>query len=195
MSVDRWKNSMLFEDYRHEYFDSKVGDINAWDDVQKFIANDIHRKSRKGITLVGPPGTGKTLMAHEIARAVIANPVKLRAVKFSKYMDNIGELITLAQLGHAEEWLELNTKQKYYEEVKWLLLDDVGTEHQTDSGWALAKLSNLLRERGNACRPTIITTNVLPEDWQDMYGPSTGSYFYQIGQVVRVYSEDERRRM
>lgn len=196
MSVDRWKNSTLFEDYRYEYFDPMNGDEEAWKEVQDFIATGIHRSSRKGITLSGPPGTGKTLMAHEIARSVIANPVKMRAVKFSVYMRNFSDLMTLEKTlpDGKDEWHELFQKQRYYEEVKWLLLDDVGTEHHTNSDWARSKLSDLLRERGNACRPTIITTNVLPEEFADEYSPSTGSYFYQIGKVIRVLSADERRQ-
>ena len=46
-----------------------------------------------------------------------------------------------------------------------LVLDDVGKEHSSKSGWSASVLDQVLRYRHNEGRPTIITTNLALPKW------------------------------
>lgn len=82
-----------------------------------------------------------------------------------------------------EDWLN----------VRMLVLDDLskksGTRHDNDS------FDELLRSRYDKGLPTIVTSNIMREDWGDAYGDqSVGSFALEAFSRVRIMNKDLRKR-
>jgi len=60
--------------------------------------------------------------------------------------------------------------------IRVLVLDDVGKEHASLSGWQKSMLHHVLRTRYNNGLPTIVTTNVELTNWSGLYGDATESF-------------------
>jgi superfamily II DNA/RNA helicase len=94
-----------------------------------------------------------------------------------------GRLIDMIKQGH----LDLSA-------IKVLVLDDIGKEYRTASGWAENTFDALLRARFNAGLPTIVTTNVPIKDWGDTYGQPMGSFVKEAFMPIVVESAEGDRR-
>jgi DNA replication protein DnaC len=64
-------------------------------------------------------------------------------------------------------------------------LDDVGKEHKTASGFAQDEFDQLLRNRHDRGRPTVITTNGDVEKW-DIYHESMPAFVKDVFDIVAV---------
>jgi DNA replication protein DnaC len=75
------------------------------------------------------------------------------------------------------------------------ILDDLGKEHRTATGWAENTFDALLRSRFNAGLPTIVTTNVPLKNWGVVYGEPMGSFAHEafIPIAVKAPGGDRRR--
>jgi DNA replication protein DnaC len=60
--------------------------------------------------------------------------------------------------------------------IRVLVIDDVGKEHMSGSGWQKTMLHHVLRTRFNNGLPTIVTSNIPLEAWGAVYGPATESF-------------------
>lgn len=78
--------------------------------------------------------------------------------------------------------------------VRLLVLDDVGKEHRTASGWAVSFFEDLIRERSYEGWPTIITTNLYPDQWKATYGDSCESFFHEAFDHLLIESPVGDRR-
>ena len=74
------------------------------------------------------------------------------------------------------------------------ILDDLGKEYRTASGWSENQFDALLRSRFNAGLPTIVTTNVPKQDWGKIYGEPMGSFVNEAFIPVVVSSSEGDRR-
>jgi len=54
--------------------------------------------------------------------------------------------------------------------VRFLVIDDLGREHRSSSGFAENKFGALLRQRSRDKKTTVITTNLDPEAYTSIYG-------------------------
>ena len=78
--------------------------------------------------------------------------------------------------------------------VELFILDDLGKEYRTSTGWAENQFDALLRSRFNAGLPTIVTTNVPIKNWGVVYGEPMGSFAYEAFVPIEVKSETGDRR-
>jgi DNA replication protein DnaC len=76
--------------------------------------------------------------------------------------------------------------------VRVLVLDDLGKEYK-GSGFNDASFDEILRSRYDRALPTIITTNVLLEDWGTQYGKAMGSFAHEAFDRIRITGEDRRK--
>ena len=70
--------------------------------------------------------------------------------------------------------------------IRVLVIDDVGKEHTSLSGWQSNMLHHILRTRFNNGLPTIVTSNIEKQDWAASYGEATGSFIKEAFVYVPV---------
>ena len=75
--------------------------------------------------------------------------------------------------------------------VRLLVLDDLGKEYSTE--YSSSGFDEVLRSRYDKGLPTIITTNVLRENWGKKYGDAMGSFVYEAFVRVIIGKKDLRR--
>lgn len=80
-----------------------------------------------------------------------------------------------------EDWLN----------VRLLVIDDLGKEN--GSKYDDTSFDELLRSRYDKGLPTIITTNVMREDWALQYSDAMGSFAYEAFHRVRIANKDLRK--
>lgn len=193
----RWVRNGLFAPYHDQEIDPEpLG--GTWDEVQEYVAGIDPVNTIRGVFFVGPPGVGKTLLAHWILANVLVHDVpdlRVYAETAVGFMEIIQEGMSTEKLALVSDtakarWEAASRRMERVRKSKWVLLDDLGTEHETD--WSRNRLSMLIRDRGNKGRPTIITTNRSADEFASTYGEATYSYIHQSCVVVSVEGEDQR---
>jgi DNA replication protein DnaC len=161
-----------------------------------------------GILLVGKPGHGKTTIAsvalQSLIRAIpdrLYGPTEALPPRIGAFMDYPKLLRT-----QKAQWDEENESDQReidaifgdlspVENLQLFVLDDLGKEYRTATGWAENTFDALLRSRFNSGLPTIITTNVPTKDWETVYGEPMSSFIHEafIPLVVNAPKGDRRR--
>jgi DNA replication protein DnaC len=77
--------------------------------------------------------------------------------------------------------------------IRVLVIDDVGKEHSSLSGWQKNMLHHVLRTRFNNGLPTIVTSNIQRDNWADVYGDATGSFIKEAFLYVPVTGSKDLR--
>lgn len=113
--------------------------------VEKF---DVMRKNGEGLLFYGPVGTGKTYTAACIANELIDRGIAVVVTSFVKILQKI-------QGDSAAE----NKIMRIVDKVDLLIIDDLGTERNTD--YALEKVYNIIDARTRTEKPMILTTNLM----------------------------------
>ena len=109
----------------------------------------------------GEPGTGKThVAAATLALAIVEYGQRGRYTKLARMLMEISD----APLGE-----RVITFEKY-SKAKRLVIDEVGAEKA--SSFTISMLSQVLDERYDAKRPTIITSNLTLDELGDKWSPS-----------------------
>lgn len=81
-----------------------------------------------------------------------------------------------------EDWLN----------VRLLVLDDLGKEN--GSRYDDSSFDELLRSRYDKGLPTIITTNVMRDDWAIQYSEAMGSFAHEAFHRVQIRNKDLRKK-
>ena len=189
-----------------------IAAINKW--LTALYSDKIIRAEGKatcglGLMLYGLPGRGKTTVANALIQEIIRNvepsvvgmePGKAvpRPVYFITYNsllelkgdimddhDSNDELLYNGILGEAVD-------DAY--NVRVLVLDDVGKEHASASGWQKNMLHHVLRTRFNNGLPTIVTTNIKIDDWEAHYGSATQSFVHEAFIYMNMDSITDLRK-
>lgn len=144
----------------------------------------------RGLMLYGKHGTRKTTLAAAIATEVqwLSLNYQVHMIRFSDYKD----LLT-STYGDNEDMQDAKRLLKRIEKATLLVLDDIGQEHRTSSGFTESILHELIRRRVEDSRPTIVTTNVELEDMYSVYGPSFESFRREAFQAVQMAGSDSRK--
>ena len=78
-------------------------------------------------------------------------------------------------------------------EGRVLIIDDLGKEHASLSGWQRSMFHHVLRTRFNNGLPTIVTTNIELENWGSMYGDATESFAHESFIYLPIETSDLRK--
>jgi DNA replication protein DnaC len=181
-----------------------VADIRGW---LKSVENKTVIRANglpfcgKGLLFWGTPGQGKTTLALSIIQEamlnfsldsfdVAENKTLIRPCYFATFNDVLDlkgaimdgptddqEVIYQGMLGEC-----LNDAFN----IRLLVIDDVGKEHATLTGWQKNTLHDVLRTRFNNGLPTIVTTNVRRADWAALYGDATESFANEAFQYFPI---------
>jgi DNA replication protein DnaC len=116
-----------------------------------YVENYVIRSTAKGLLFQGSPGLGKTHLAVGIIRGLIeTKSISCFFCSFAAELQKIRDSIS------TEKTLTL-PRQVYDAEV--LILDDFGSQRW--SAWVQDQMSNVISNRYNDAKATIITTNLL----------------------------------
>jgi DNA replication protein DnaC len=111
----------------------------------------------------GNRGTGKTLMGILVAKMLIASGTDCYVSTFEALIDTFA---TGWQDEETREWFNARVRN-----AKVLMVDDVGRERNKGPGSVgESLLEGVLRHRVGRAMPTIITTNMSPDDLLSGYG-------------------------
>lgn len=146
----------------------------------------------RGILLSGSNGVRKTTLASAIATEVqwLDPSYRVYMTRFSDYKE---------ALTNTFEKEDSTTKQRSKEVLvrsmrsTLLVLDDIGQEHRTSSGFTESMLHELIRKRVEAGLPTVVTTNIDPEDMYGVYGKSFNSFRLEAFQTIEMFGDDSRK--
>jgi DNA replication protein DnaC len=133
---------------------------------------------RAFLLLLGGPGTGKTVAA---ASALIEAPA--HSSVFTQAID-IARLSDF-NVEHAHELDRVS-------DARFLVLDDLGTEHANDF-W-ISRLDGIINHRYGQKLRTIITSNLDAERFKKQYGERIADRIRQVG-IVRACGNESMRRL
>jgi DNA replication protein DnaC len=168
--------------------------------------------SGKGVLITGDPGHGKTTVAAAAIQEMI------RSFSMENFGSQSGSVlvrptyfITFAELlelkGRTMEndqnpednqlftGLLGEAKDDAYN-IRVLVIDDLGKEHMSASGWQKNMFHHVLRTRHSKGLPTIVTTNYGLSTWESIYGSSTASFAREaFAEIPWVSQKGDLRRI
>jgi DNA replication protein DnaC len=174
---------------------SDIDKVKMWLRVVKAgaVIKALGKKScGLGMLIYGKPGIGKTTLSLAIIQELLTKlplesfaptdgKILLRPCYFATYND----VLDLKGRTMSDDPTEEDTllwdgvlgeaKDDAYN-IRVLVIDDVGKEHASLSGWQKNQLHHVLRTRFNNGLPTIVTTNIARENWDGLYGDATASF-------------------
>lgn len=192
--------------------------INAWIDdvVDGKIIKGIGNIGTTGVGLLfdGSPGIGKTthavVAAMEVVRRIpeehLARVFQLkdsdmgltaRPIYYMTYPEFLSRKKSTFDADPADrremtyELDGLHGRSKFdWLNVRILIIDDLGKEY--GSKYDDTSFDEILRIRYDKGLPTIVTTNVLLEQWSDKYGEAMGSFANEAFVKVNMIGDDKR---
>lgn len=197
--------SMTLEDYRiAREGRSQFGSTVALETTREYIASlKENREFGTGLTYCGPPGTGKTMLMCITGMAAFDAGFSVLYLPLAKYIRQ--QLIVMKpeenQNEHNIDAIRA-TLVKARNKIDFLLLDDVGKEHWTESRYAEDEFDFLVRLRFDLGLPTLMTSNFDPEEWGkktvsgqmvDRYGESMVSFIQEAAPPVETDAADYRK--
>ena len=127
--------------------------------------------------------TGKT----SIAVLALKQALRLRR---TAYFEESGRL--KAALIRAEEFEENIPIERRIRTVDLLVLDDVGQEYRTESGFAENTIESVLRDRSQSMRLTIMTSNLKPNKIEQVYSADLAALLRETMIPLRISGYDWR---
>lgn len=139
----------------------------------------------RSLLFYGPVGTGKTFLTNCIAKALLDNGhsvIYFTAFQFFEHFSLTASLSPGDPEGRHEALLDSDL----------LILDDVGTEMANT--FTVSKLFQILNERALRRRSTILSTNLSPKDFRDIYSERVFSRITSSYTLVKFIGSDIRIR-
>src|SRR5260221_2155380 len=120
----------------------------------------------RGLMMTGSNGVRKTTLAAAVATEVqwLDPNHHVYMTRFSDYKEALTNTFDKEDSAVKQQSKEVLVRAL---RSTLLVLDDIGQEHRTTSGFTESMLHELIRKRVEAGLPTLVTTNI---DAEDMYG-------------------------
>lgn len=172
------------EDFEYHYVSKKRAANGEIPDDRSTIG--------KGLMFYGHNGTRKTSLAVGILTELqykYGYPQKGYYIRFSDWKRCLTDTFTK---DNTERTGIARASLLKAEHSPLLVLDDIGQEHRTSSGFTESSLHELLRVRYEAARPTIVTTNIDPIQMRQTYGDSFESFRHDAFTTLPMLGKDSR---
>src|ERR1700741_1519314 len=172
------------ENFEERYVSAKRASAGIFPDNR----NDIGR----GLLLVGRNGTRKSTLANAVLTEIQYRSPSYRVfyIRFSDWKKALTDTFTKED---TEEKAKGRKILKLVELSHLVVLDDIGQEHRTSSGFTESSLHELLRVRYEAARPTIVTTNITLAKFPEVYGTSFDSFRHDAFDPYTIVGPDTRK--
>lgn len=156
-------------------------------DLQEIVRNYLNNMDQMldeghGLLFWGENGRGKTSAAAFVAREVRRTGASVLMVTSASLIESVIEKTEV------EEGLLLDRARS----VDFLLLDDLGKEHSTKTGFSERALENLFRDRSSSHLTTFVTTNMSFDGLIQRYKKSMLEVMKEILLPVKVEGRDFR---
>lgn len=145
-------------------------------------------KRSPNLYLYGPTGTGKTFMLSCIAKGVLDKGYGVLYRTAPEMLD----FLTAYAFMYAQERSALEAQHEFYYDCDLLIIDDLGAEFQTDK--ALSELFVLINARLLAGKPTVISSNISPEELGRIYDQRIASRINGEYELFELFGSDQRTR-
>lgn len=157
MRLQRMRDASLMDS---KYRDARFSNYQVNSHNQKAYRLAVNYSKRfdrmfsenQGLIFHGPVGTGKSFTSACIANELLDSSTSVIMTSFVKILQNI------QKQDEAEYIAMLNS-------AKLLILDDLGTERNTD--YALEKVYNIIDSRSRVSKPMVLTTNLSLDEMMD----------------------------
>lgn len=185
--------------------------IDVWMDALEngeVVRSVGNSRCGRGLLLCGEPGHGKTTLALSIIQEIMTRfPIEAFDVKEGRVLIRPCYFITFNDIlnlkGDLMEDADDDSQILYQGilgdcpndsyNIRVLIIDDLGKEHASLSGWQKSMLHHVLRTRFNNGLPTIVTTNILLKNWGSVYGDATESFAHESFMSVVIKTSDLRK--
>ena len=168
----------------------------AYNSAKKYADNfKKAAEAGDGLYIVGGNGTGKTHLAAAIALQLIGQGVP---VIFKTSPDLFADV--KKAFGERDGITEYDITRAY-KTVDLLIIDDLGKERCSE--WSMTTLYEIINDRYEDCKPTIIVTNYAPDDLATALTPEGGdrtkidaiiSRLRETTTLLSMYGDDNRWR-
>jgi DNA replication protein DnaC len=149
---------------------------------------DEYYDKGQGLLLLGPGGRGKSYVAAAVLNAAVP--------KYRVRFIPLARLIRLAQSRFEASGKDFDAYELVNNEliglrnvIDFLVIDDVGKEYRSSSGYAQSEFDYTLRYRYDEGLPTIMTSNLSIDEWTEVYGEPMASFVHEACVMVAL---DER---
>lgn len=169
--------------------------MEVYDEEQRAVMPDILNVCRdfvdtfpdsfKNLHFYGPVGTGKTFLSNCIAKELLDrgySVVYFTSFQFFEQFSGFGNGESGGRAAYQEPFLESDL----------LILDDLGTE--LANTFTVSRLFQILNERTLRRRSTILSTNLSPKDFRDVYSERVFSRITSSYTLVKFTGSDIRIR-
>jgi len=167
-------------------------DVEDFTEVQSDLLGPYLRKLKSylamgmGIFLWGENSAGKSYIAAALCKLVWE---KFRIASYC---------ITAAEL--KESWIQdreahpgsEETVTQRVEDVRFLVIDDLGREYRAASGFAEVNFGALVRNRTRARKITVLTLNMTPKEFNDTYGKAMSELVKECMYPLRLEGDNMR---
>lgn len=189
-----WKGTAVKDQVFPQYVDKSLDNFKPDDNPSLATATEIirdytnnlygNRQSGTGLTIIGPNGVGKTHLACTVLTAALAQRYHVECIEADTYLE-------LKKQSFDDDEGRLNDHLRFIRSrADFVLLDDLGREDLSDSGWSQRQLFNLVRYRWNRRKPTLITTNLTAEQMTERYSEGMPSYFMRANVNIVMDGSD-----
>ena len=152
-----------FENFSLDYYRSSKEDYDLMEktlEAAKEFAETVPPRSGN-LLMVGGTGLGKTHLSTAIARRVIERGYEVR-------YESVQNVIAAYEYDRFRSGRDgEDERSAIYLDAELLILDDLGTE--LVNAFSISAIYHLLNTRINREKPTIISTNLMPEELQAKY--------------------------
>lgn len=185
----RWRSVRLAS------YDQADGNAEVYAQVRAYVAQ-LHqnRAEGRGMLLVGDPGLGKSLLASIILNEAMDRRYWGHFDKLAKYLKAMQNNMGQPSPAEAVRFKRMagEAVDEHQPAFTFLVIDDVGKEYTSGSGWTIDEFDLLLRTRYDLGLPTILTSNVPVPKWAAVYSPAMRSFIMEACPPVRVTGQDYR---